>query len=295
MSDKNKEPSQNSEHVFWTISKSLSVLIVITAISLKVYNSEIELKMDVPTFLSILLALFSVGLSAIFYFKATDTSNKFYDNSYKYTKDVAQLLVKIESGFGERLKKLDEGYLSMKEEIQKIPAYGSKGGEELKTEIDKTKKELASEKEELEKIKSDRDTIIKKMIENSKLLKNEKEDILKQLSEKEEEVSETQKQVMKLNKRLFAERMSRKEVAIKNSELLDRVESFTRDVLINNIASDDLHNLPLIKLRKAFLEFSREFPMQYFEDMRELGYLTADRELTKKGALFLRSLISENL
>ena len=128
-----------TETSIWDYAKSLSLVVVVVAISIKLCSSDMELKMDVPTFLSIALALFSVGLSAIFYFKATDTSNKFYDNSYRYTKDVAQLLVKIESGFGERLKKLDEGYLSMKEEIQKMPTYSVKGEDSLKLEIERTK------------------------------------------------------------------------------------------------------------------------------------------------------------
>ncbi|MCD9465736.1 hypothetical protein [Photobacterium iliopiscarium] len=81
MQDKDKTIDKD-EHIFWTISKSLSFLIVICLISLKIFNSPIELKMDVPTLLSLLLALFSVGLSAIFYFKATDTSNKFPDYHY---------------------------------------------------------------------------------------------------------------------------------------------------------------------------------------------------------------------
>jgi len=70
----------------------------------------LTMTMDTSTLLSLLLALFSVALSALFYFKATDTSNAFYDNTYKFTKEIAELLVKIESGFGEKLRHLDEGY-----------------------------------------------------------------------------------------------------------------------------------------------------------------------------------------
>ncbi|TOH64776.1 hypothetical protein CGI76_24340, partial [Vibrio parahaemolyticus] len=103
MSDLNSGVSTDAvERLVWTRAKAFCLCFTVVALSVKLYSTDIELKMDVPTFLSIVLALFSVGLSAIFYFKATDTSNKFYDNSYKYTKDVAQLLVKIESGFGER-------------------------------------------------------------------------------------------------------------------------------------------------------------------------------------------------
>ena len=203
--------------------------------------------------------------------------------------------MKIESGFGERLKKLDEGYLSMKEEIQKIPAYGVKGGDDLKVEIDKTKKELASEKQELEKIKSDRDSIIKSMIEKSKLIQSEKDEMLSQLTEKESEVSEAQQQVMRLNKRLFAERMNRKELNVKQSEAMERVDSFSRDVLERNKSGHNLVHQPFTQFREEFREFCHGFPEEYLVDMASLGYLTSDHELTKKGATFLRRLVNENL
>ena len=39
--------------------------------------------------------------------KATDTSNNFYDNSYKFTKEISEILGRIEAGFGEKLKHID--------------------------------------------------------------------------------------------------------------------------------------------------------------------------------------------
>jgi len=43
--------------------------------------------------------MFSVALSALFYFKQP-TNNAFYDNTYKFSKDIAELLVRIESDSG---------------------------------------------------------------------------------------------------------------------------------------------------------------------------------------------------
>lgn len=47
--------------------------------------------------LALLLALFSIGLSVAFYFKATETSNEFYDNTYRFTKDISEILGRIEA------------------------------------------------------------------------------------------------------------------------------------------------------------------------------------------------------
>lgn len=133
MSDKNKSG-------LWEWVKSISTLVVVGVLSYKIYLTPINLTVDFPTLLSLLLALFSVGLAALFYFKATDTSNTFYDNTYNFTKDIAQLLVKMESGFGERLRNLDEGYSSMRQSLQNY-------NEKPNTKVEETKKKIETEKQ----------------------------------------------------------------------------------------------------------------------------------------------------
>jgi len=108
----NKVTNDGSTLLDWV--KAISTIVVVGVISYKIYLTPISLTVDFPTLLSLLLALFSVGLAALFYFKATETSNTFYDNTYNFTKDIAQLLIKIESGFGEKLRNLDEGYAAMR-------------------------------------------------------------------------------------------------------------------------------------------------------------------------------------
>src|SRR5688500_16234653 len=97
------------------VVKAIVIVIFTGVLAYKIIVTPISLAMDFYALLSLLLALFSVGLSALFYFKATDTSNAFYDNTYKFSKDIAELLVRIESGFGERLRHLDEGYTRMQD------------------------------------------------------------------------------------------------------------------------------------------------------------------------------------
>lgn len=101
------DESNHNKNGLWDWVKAISTLVTVGIIAYKIYLTPIELTVDFPTLLSLLLALFSVGLAALFYFKATETSNTFYDNTYNFTKDIAQLLVKMESGFGERLRNLE--------------------------------------------------------------------------------------------------------------------------------------------------------------------------------------------
>jgi hypothetical protein len=71
--------------------------------------------------LALFLAMFSIALAVLFYLKASETSNVFYDNTYKFTKDVSEILGRVEAGFGEKLQHLNEGYTGLKSVVEKIP------------------------------------------------------------------------------------------------------------------------------------------------------------------------------
>ncbi|TOB71819.1 hypothetical protein CGJ99_23875, partial [Vibrio parahaemolyticus] len=106
---------------------------------------------------------FSVALAALFYFKATETSNQFYDNTYKFTKQIAELLVKMESGFGEKLNKLDEGYASMRDYIQ------SPNNNYSSTSIETTKTQIEEEQKEIQKVIEERNQIVRDLLSKSQL------------------------------------------------------------------------------------------------------------------------------
>ncbi|MGB3962225.1 MAG: hypothetical protein WBK95_08325, partial [Sulfurimonas sp.] len=171
-----KKPNETRTMKFnlWEWVKAISTLSIVGVLSYKVYTTPINLTVDFPTLLSLLLALFSVALASLFYFKATETSNTFYDNTYNFTKDIAQLLVKIESGFGERLRNLDEGYTSMRDYLQHFQ-------ENPKDNVEKTKQKIETEKGEVEKVVQERNEIIQKLLERSTLQEEEKSKVLEEL------------------------------------------------------------------------------------------------------------------
>ncbi|MED4063168.1 hypothetical protein [Priestia megaterium] len=86
----------------------------------KVINADFNFKFNFNDFLSLILALFSIGLSVAFYFKATDQSDQFYQNSLKLTKDLSVLLGKIEARFGENLRHLEEGNSRLQSKLDSI-------------------------------------------------------------------------------------------------------------------------------------------------------------------------------
>ena len=125
----------------------------------------------VDSILSTLLAFFSIFISIFFYFKADETSSKFYDSSYDFMKDQSVLLGRIEERFGEkfenlfsRIDHLDSGQAEKETElhgktdeisdiienlITTLDAHAKSGKtEELLAELQKYRSELAEKSSE---------------------------------------------------------------------------------------------------------------------------------------------------
>lgn len=85
---------------------------------------------SVESLLSTILALFSIVISMLFYFKTDTASSKFYDKVYDFNETQHSLLASINSLFTEKFKNLDDRFTRM--EAAKIEI---KGIEEEKGEI----------------------------------------------------------------------------------------------------------------------------------------------------------------
>ena len=147
-----------------SIAKISIGIILFALIAYKLAVSELSFDFSNFSFsdlLSMTLAIFAIALSVAFYFKATDTSNKFYDNTFKFTKDISSILGRIEAGFGERLKHLDEGYTGLRD---KFDGNGVVNTEE----IENTKKELEEEKIKLKKERTEKDEILSSIMKKGK-------------------------------------------------------------------------------------------------------------------------------
>ncbi|MBG0968239.1 hypothetical protein QRE63_18795 [Bacillus mycoides] len=115
MNDKETQPSYFKSNWF-KIILTIFLAILLVLLFYKIINMNLELK--VTDFLSITLALFSIGLSAAFYFKSTEQSNKFYDDTVKFTRDIGTTLGRIQSGFGQTLKHLEKGNTKLHDKIE---------------------------------------------------------------------------------------------------------------------------------------------------------------------------------
>jgi len=276
--DKTDYHKKENNNIPWWI-KSIIIIMITGVFCYKLLTTPFNLQFDFPAFLSLILALFSVGLAALFYFKATETSNTFYDNTYKFTQEIAGLLVKIESGFGEKLRHLDEAYKGMQERFDKIPT-------QLK--IEDTKEELKQEEKEFQKILREREKLIQDLINKAQMREEEKQEFLKELKEKELALQNAQKEIAFLKNRLIrAKSTSESHSLSRKNEMLEFLKRRVIPMLGEN---EEIVNMPSSIIRRRFNKIQDEFPSAFLKDLMENGLIDEDKELTKEGIKIIREM-----
>lgn len=179
------EKSKNRVNIYKVIlliTGCLAVLIILAALCVIFYKNHFSFE----SLLSLLLAFFSIFISIFFYFKADETSNRFYDTSYDFMKEVSVTLGKIEERFGEKLNSLNEkiSHLSVEKE---------------------------EKKEELQNIEDEKQKVINELLDKAKLDATEKEAYRTKLNEKESEAELLRRQLAHIDmkyKRMLRSRES---------------------------------------------------------------------------------------
>lgn len=271
------------ESLIWGLPRNVASFVVIavtSAIVYRVVTVQCSIVFDFPTLLSLLLALFSVALSALFYFKATDTSNAFYDNTYKFTQQIAELLVKIESGFGERLRHLDEAYHGMRDSFDKLPA---------RMVAKAAKEELAEEKQSESKLIEERDRIIKELASKSQLNATEREKVLSQLSEKDKALMSARSEIALLTQRLHEAQMQRKQ-SISEAELDPELIHIISRLILPEIGGKQAMLVSPSGLARRFERVLPTLPRSVVARMQHLGLLSESGSLSPDGAILIRNV-----
>jgi glutathione peroxidase-family protein len=257
--------------------KDILLIALIIVITWKLIDSKISINIESFSFtdiLSVMLAFFAIALSAAFYFKATDTSNLFYDNTYKFTKEMSEILGRIEAGFGERLKHIDEGYNGLKDKFDNIPF-----------DVKAAKEEEKKEEEHIKKQESERQKIILDLMEKARVAGNEKEELLTQLQNYTSELDSSRIDLQKLQRKI------------------NNVEHDVTDVadgFIKQFSSVLEGNIPGKYARAPTRLLSKHFTRMCDEgrlNKTDISYMTRkalldeDGVLTSKGAAVMREAI----
>ncbi|WP_052180991.1 hypothetical protein [Alistipes sp. ZOR0009] len=263
----------------------VTVFSILLAYKIAISDSKFDFtQFDFSDLLSLILALFSVALSVAFYFKATDTSNKFYDNTYKFTKEISEILGRIEAGFGEKLKHLDEGYTGL------VDKFDGSGKKTKNIDIETAKKELDTEKEKLEKEIKEKNQILTQLMTKANLSTKEREEYTKKISDKDKEISNLSSELDYMKRRLIeTEHM-------KESEIVHSIPPHLREYLMKYIKMEcdpadllhDPHEYLMDRLSGRRIEHI--IGPREARELQKFGVLNDSREFTFMGIELLKSL-----
>ncbi|MGF1773845.1 hypothetical protein L4C42_16220 [Vibrio wakamikoensis] len=253
----NKIESNEKSYLTLRNFRDVSILAFFGVMSVKLFS--MELKVDIKEFtftdlLSMVLAFFAIALSVAFYFKATDTSNRFYDNSYAFTKEVSEILGRIEAGFGERLRHLDEGYSGIRDKFDKLP-YDST---QVKAEIEK-------EKEEVRKKEAEQQTVLEDLAKRAHLAEAEKDELFSRMKQITKELDDAKRESRRLTRsmRLHAvESDSRYEALDYLQKLMDDIRPANLDPLSRRGSYGYL-----------FQDIANDIPRSMYRDLERYGYV----------------------
>ena len=211
-----------------------------------------------------------------FYFQASQTSNTFYDNTYKFTKDTSEVLGRMEGMFGEKLSHLNDNYTRMDIRLEQFsPA--------------KAKEELSESKAQADESADKRDELIESLIEKAQLQGAERDKFLERLQQAEEQLISSRESVALLEQRLrnFQRQVgdSDKSSTVFSSYAQGRLESMIRRELISRLGgSERSANMTLSIIRHEFRTFASDLPDPLVSLMQRKGYIRGSDSLTLPGA-----------
>lgn len=199
LQEKGKKPSFLKKTVY--IVSSICVVILVVFVCLVIYKNNFSTE----SVLSSLLAFFSIFISVFFYFKADETSSKFYDSSYKFMKDISVTLGKIEERFGEKLNSLSD----------KV------------SHLDRESKEAT---EEIEDKQEDKDRIINELMEKANLSEEQRLNYKRTLEKKDQEIEQLQMCRMRAEREAFRLRHKMEQLSAP-AKLITQDDSFSGETV----------------------------------------------------------------
>ena len=231
--------------------------------------------LKLESILTVVISFFAIYLSILFYLKANESSNHFYNNSYSFTKDISETLRGIEAGFGEKLKNIDKGYEDFRRSFETYISPLEK------VEI---KKEVEEEKKKLKEIISEKDNIISELEKKSNLSKQDINHYLKQIKDKELELRDKNLEIQSIKNQLIDDNSI-------NENQYYTFRKYLKLKFFPEISKEILDSDRLLTL--YFRKLSNNFSSKFMNEMHSAGFMRKDGKLTQKGIALIRQVVED--
>lgn len=248
-------------------------------------------KFEFSDLLALIMGIFAISMSIAFYFKATDTSNKFYDNVYKFTQDTSVILGRIEAGFGERLRHLDEGYSGLQ---TRFDNFSPVNAEETEKKVEKNKEREADAQAKLQETIDEKQKMFDELAKKAKLQAQEKKELFSHLNMLEARSDDAEMRLRKLQKE--RDNMEEQMDSMGKDSIGDmggELEQYLMHIF-NNSAFRHLmletRGAPFKVVRNNFREQLQQYPVRVIRKLRNSGVLSEDGDLTIAGYVALKAL-----
>jgi hypothetical protein len=232
--------------------REVIITVFIAVIIYKVINMDLAFdftKLSATDLVALMLAVFSVGLSAAFYFAATNSSSKFYDNMHKFTKDTSVILGQLT----ERLNSVDKGQAEVKTRFDKLYSNGNSSDSEAES---KNKEKEKEKEEKVTQSREDLKSVIESLLDKHQVDNQERIAFKTQLEQKELQLSDSLAQLSEFKSE-------------QKSTIIRRVKNHTTMLFKRHFKLGEFSFVSIIdKLLNRPVDFSR-----YHSDLVELGFL----------------------
>ncbi len=268
----NAKPKINTGFLTLPVLRDVLIVLLIVIVAWKLINSDIQVdlaKFSFSELLAMILALFSIWLSVAFYFKAGETSNQFYDNSYKFTKEMSEVLGRIEAGFGEKLRHLDEGYSGIRDKFDRLPHYGASNDAEVK-----------EEEAEVKKREEEQHQLLENLAARAQLAEGEKEEIFARLAEKNEELEQARMELRMLR--------HRSETSPESRELRQSLIRYISERIRENTPPDVDPKSPQASVSRIFRRIRDDLHRDAIRDLERFDFVDGNGNLTREATMRIR-------
>jgi hypothetical protein len=267
---------------YWNLPRVLGAAggtVLILAVGWKVITASFVVDLtsfSFSDFLSMILALFSIWLSLIFYLKANETSNSFYHNTFTFTKETSEILGRIEAGFSERLRRIDETQVRIGDRMDKMPLSFT----EATRQIEEGRK-TAGEAEE------NRDNLLRELTEKAGLQDAQRDEFLRRIREQDNQIAEAKQQIYELRAGMAREEA----IPTREATYINSTSRMAHRLLSQFLMAHP--GLPQEQLRDSFSRWWQTLDDRKQIILRESGMVNHDDALSLRGGRLLLSMQPE--